>query len=79
MVTAGGKECPNYTRCYLPTTHDIGIPTEDLSKACCHHIYIGQNMDVDKAPHCLVYYDDKVVFIRESTEPLEIGGSEKRI
>ncbi len=64
---------------HLPTTHDICVPAEDLSKACCYHIYIWQNMDVDEASHRLVYYDEEVVFIRESTEPLEIGGSEKRI
>ena len=32
-------------------------------------------MNVDEASHCLVYHEEEVVFIRESTEPLEIGGS----
>lgn len=64
---------------HLPTTHNICVPTEDLGKARCYHIYIWQNMNVDEASHCLVDYDEEVVFIRESTEPLEIGGSEKWI
>ena len=83
MVVIIGKKSPKLCEiiwgAHLPTTHDICVPTEDLSEARCYHIYIWQNMNIDEASNCLVDYDEEVVFVRESTEPLEIGGSEKRV
>ena len=63
----------------MPSTHDIAVSTEYLSKATYHHIRPREHVDIQKIANRFVDHHGEPELVRKATDPYQVRGAKERV